>query len=376
MKITAPFLLWMPHNWVTFNSGFSVYIFSRLNAFASSANTAVSPAVTLRRAINVPVFGELEEPSAQQQAKAAELKQKGNTAHYRRDYEGAVDAYKSALKVNPEYVDAWFNLGHTYLNMGEFKDAITAFQTLLTIQPNDHEAHINLITTLLRVNQANVALAHLDSLNRSAPNFDPANRLAGLERLRYWGKLSNQTVQPIVELLGKHNLTQASKLLSDYQSIAKPDLPFSLSRLSDLAYTDFNDTYQVDYIANLAEYHHQNGLPKGTIRFSPELAFANPAVLAAYWLHEAIHAHDRDGITSVAEEQFAYRQKTLFWQWAKTQANIADPNLDYANSLYSKSPTELDRKVALHYKTRNPAIADTSPYHSQPEAIDKPLYLR
>ncbi len=311
--------------------------------------------------------------------KALAWKQKGNDAHYARDYNGAIKAYEKALSYDDTFVDAWFNLGHTYINTGQFKSAATAFYTLLAHSPHDNEARIKLVEQLFRLGQDNVAIAHLDDLQHKHPEFDPARRLNGYHRLQYWAKKYGKPTQPIINTLGSHTLTQAAQLLNQYgayrRRIGKP-LSININQLPTLAQTEFYPTTQVDYVPNLAEYHHRKTPQRSSIRFSPPMAFAHPAVLAAYWLHESIHAKDNDPLTSITEEQDAYREKVQFWQWFTSQPGhpaVSDPNLDYATHLFIQAPQLLDKKVALHYRTRNPNIPKQSPNHPpKPSFVSTP----
>lgn len=312
-------------------------------------------------------------------------KTKGNQAHYERRYGDAANAYKKAVRYQPGYADAWFNLGHTYINLGKPDEAIDAFSRLLKLQPNDHEARINLVEQLVGKQLKHQAIGHLEYILREEPGFDPAKRLDGLYRLQHWahrtGYQYGQQYQQVLQQLGQWNMAKARKWLVQYVN-AHPELNHSkplrieriLSNNPPVRYV-FAPTTQIDNVSNLAEYDHhpKDGNPVPIIRFAPEMAFAHPAVLAAYWLHEGIHAEDVDGITSIAEEQHAYREKTKFWAWSKIQSigidnqpqpRLIDPNLDYALQLYKTNPKELDNKVALHYKMRDPSITSHSPGHA------------
>ncbi len=315
---------------------------------------------------------------APDRTKATEWKQKGNEAHYNRNYKGAISAYKKAIEFDNTYVDAWFNLGHTYTNIGKFKDAATAFYTLLAYAPDDHEARIKLVEQLLHMGKDRVAISHLDDLQRTQPDFDPARRLNGYHRLLYWSQKHGKPIQPVINNLGAQNLSAAKTLLTQYTAYLTQQgqpLPAKVSQAINNTKTEFYPTTQIDYVPNLAEYHHRTAPQQSHIRFSPQMAFAHPAVLAAYWLHEGIHAADNDPLTSVVEEQDAYRAKIGFWQWytqTPSHPTVTDPNLDYATRLYAESPNELNNKVALHYRTRNPSIPPTSPNHPPTATLLKP----
>ena len=48
-------------------------------------------------------------------------------------YDDAIVAYREALRINPEYVDAWYNLGVVYGNLGRYDDAVAAYREALRI---------------------------------------------------------------------------------------------------------------------------------------------------------------------------------------------------------------------------------------------------
>lgn len=52
--------------------------------------------------------------------------------------------YLAAIKLNPNYTDAYINLGAVYINQGRFDDAIEVFKKAIVIKPDDPEAHYNL----------------------------------------------------------------------------------------------------------------------------------------------------------------------------------------------------------------------------------------
>ncbi|MBI5195450.1 MAG: tetratricopeptide repeat protein, partial [Nitrospirae bacterium] len=57
----------------------------------------------------------------------------------------AINAYKIALKIDPNHINAYLNLGVAYFSRGEIDKAIQALQTSLRLKPDYLEAHKNLI---------------------------------------------------------------------------------------------------------------------------------------------------------------------------------------------------------------------------------------
>ena len=60
------------------------------------------------------------------------------------EYEKAVDCYRKAIEVDPDYFDAWHALGMAYLRAGRIQDAIAAGKRAVELNPNDMLAHTSL----------------------------------------------------------------------------------------------------------------------------------------------------------------------------------------------------------------------------------------
>ncbi len=55
-----------------------------------------------------------------------------------------IDAYKQAIKIKPDYVEAYNNLGVVYSELGMHKEATELFKQAIRLNPNHAEAHSNL----------------------------------------------------------------------------------------------------------------------------------------------------------------------------------------------------------------------------------------
>ena len=86
-------------------------------------------------------------------------------------YDEAIDAYLQALRINPEYADAWNNLGvaHAYDRLERNDEAIDAYRQVLSINPEYAAAWFNLgLNYSVRGNET-AALEAVKELRR----FDP-----------------------------------------------------------------------------------------------------------------------------------------------------------------------------------------------------------
>ena len=65
------------------------------------------------------------------------LKEKG-------DFELAIDSYKKAIEIKPDYIDAYFNMGNILKYVGDLEAAIDSYKMTLEIKPNYAEAYNNI----------------------------------------------------------------------------------------------------------------------------------------------------------------------------------------------------------------------------------------
>ncbi len=59
------------------------------------------------------------------------------------DYKGASDAYKKAIEINPNYFEAYDNLGWSLYELGDYSNAILNFKKALEINPDHANAYLN-----------------------------------------------------------------------------------------------------------------------------------------------------------------------------------------------------------------------------------------
>ena len=58
--------------------------------------------------------------------------------------EEAIEAYKKALSIKPDYAEAYNNMGNAFQDQGKLNEAIDAYKKALSIKPDYAEAYNNM----------------------------------------------------------------------------------------------------------------------------------------------------------------------------------------------------------------------------------------
>ena len=236
--------------------------------------------------------------------------------HKLKDYKSAEENLKIYIDQNPNDAEAWIELGEAQRQRGMYSNAITSFETALNLDNSNDLAKRSI----------------LETKNNITSIYSPQR--AYEEKQAYAQK----------------NLQEALQMAVNYMT------PEYMKDLSDVQ-IKFGKTATMGGTSNIAQY--ENAIK--TITISDTYQYAAPQVIAAYLVHESVHAKDKDPYTSVREEQDAYTVATKFW--INNSNGVKDPEMDYAAELYTKSPETLNKRVEEIYVMRDPDIAKTSPNH-------------
>jgi len=93
-------------------------------------------------------------------------------------YKEAIEAYKQAIRIDPDDADTYTNLGCAYGQLGLYKDAVEAFKQAIRIDPDDTDAHGGLGLTYHLIGDNNSALNEYKILKEL--DIDKANELFDL----------------------------------------------------------------------------------------------------------------------------------------------------------------------------------------------------
>lgn len=82
----------------------------------------------------------------------------------------SIELCKHALKISPDYVNAWNILGNACLGKSDYAAAADAFRKALELQPGFLEARFNLGRALLEAGNADEALANFETVLEQSPD--------------------------------------------------------------------------------------------------------------------------------------------------------------------------------------------------------------
>jgi Tfp pilus assembly protein PilF len=103
----------------------------------------------------------------------------GNALARNQRWDAAVDHLQEAVRLRPDYADAYFNLGSVLFQQGKIDQAIAQWQKTLTINPRDSEAHRNVADAFRKQGKVKEAVSEYEQALNIAPEDSAAlNNLA------------------------------------------------------------------------------------------------------------------------------------------------------------------------------------------------------
>jgi TolA-binding protein len=91
------------------------------------------------------------------------------------DFEGAVDAFKQSIKLNPEFAEYQLSLAHSYMQLKKNGDAIKALKQAIHLNPDSAEAHYGLGLMYFNTNRHTDAMLAFKRVVKLAPDMPKAH---------------------------------------------------------------------------------------------------------------------------------------------------------------------------------------------------------
>jgi tetratricopeptide (TPR) repeat protein len=115
-----------------------------------------------------------KKPVVDKKDEAKQMVIKGNQSFSARRYDEAITWYKQAIALDPDSVDANYNLGVVYSNKGMHDESIAAYNRVITINPGHAQAHNNLGSAYEKKGMADKALSEYEKAAAADPYLAPA----------------------------------------------------------------------------------------------------------------------------------------------------------------------------------------------------------
>lgn len=282
--------------------------------------------------------------------KAAYLKEQGNEFFTTRNYDKAINIYKRAIELKPNYTDALYNIATCFNLTGKVKDALESYKKIVKLIPNDIEAMTYMGKCHLTLGDYENSKNSLSKVLQMNPKYDLAHRYLLEAENKKLARTNPVVAKRKKELHKQKNLQAAINMVFDNLSDGMKN------KIKDVTF-EFGVTKTANDPQNIAHYEHA----RRKVVITDEYIWAAPEVIAAYVMHEVIHAADNDSYTSVQEENDAYVASIKFWQ--KHSKEYEDPEMNYATELYEESPEKLKNKIRAIYKGKDGHIPEYSNHH-------------
>ncbi len=82
--------------------------------------------------------------------------------------------YKEAIRLNPAYENAHYNLGWTYQSIGDYANAVAEYNEVIRLNRQSADAHYNLGLVYLRMKMWDKAAVHFKAVMDIAPRYPGA----------------------------------------------------------------------------------------------------------------------------------------------------------------------------------------------------------
>jgi len=268
----------------------------------------------------------------------------GNKYFSQKRYDEAVIEYRNALQVDPQFAEAYYRLGLSFLQLGQWVPAGQSFSRAVAIDPENADAHLRLGNILLGVGQYADARAQGDEVLQRNPQNADAHILLGQI-------LVQQKNFPDA----KKEFELALKIVPE-SPVAYTDLGLAelMNREFDDAEANFQKALQLQpeeaqFAINLANFYRSRQKPERALEVLHESIARNPkAIVLQMAVADLFYYENR------REEM-----RNLLTQLEVNDHDYPDARRNVADFYFSHKdvPAALDRYLALAGKDeRNPAL--------------------
>src|SRR5574344_508456 len=119
------------------------------------------------------------------------------------NYDAAVNSFREAIRIDPSYIDAYYNLGSVLEYQQQYEAALAVFKQVIVRQPNDYDSVYKAAWLSAKLVQYQHALDYLSIIPSSSPRGADARALAAQLNLSLPKKTASSTASKPVVLTTK-----------------------------------------------------------------------------------------------------------------------------------------------------------------------------
>jgi tetratricopeptide (TPR) repeat protein len=186
----------------------------------------------------------------------------GYAYHDSGKYKEAIESYKQAIRIDPDYAEAHNGLGFAYGESGKHQEAIESFKQAVKIDPDNAFAHAGLGVAYGELDKYEEAIEAYKQAIRIYPDYADAHNNLG--EAYYWLDKHQEAIESCKQAIridpdyvyAHFNLGRASLALNDRDSaLEQYEILKSLDpELANLLFNDINEKASLNYIEGHYEY--------------------------------------------------------------------------------------------------------------------------
>ena len=158
-------------------------------------------------------FGALKESPSEVSRKALRAFEQASKESAGGSPAKAIVYLQQAIREQPNYFEAYNNLGVQHQKLRQWNEAIQAYQRATELRPNSAKAHVNLAAVYLEQGQVQQAIESLEAARKAEPGSAPAHLFLGQLYLKKQDYLKAQEFLETATRLSPQNSRQAFVLL-------------------------------------------------------------------------------------------------------------------------------------------------------------------
>lgn len=176
------------------------------------------------------------------------------------DVDSAVNSYREAIELDPEYCDAMDNLALLLKQKGNYEEAVTLYQQSIAIYPDGYVAHLGLANAYSQMEQYDKAITEYETMLKLFPDDPEGYYGLGIVYFNigdYQNSLAQFTrAEEIYKALGSSYLPDAQVYIG-YNYTMLEDYEKGRDYL-ELAYPFFQDSSYTNYMLGYCYFYGES----------------------------------------------------------------------------------------------------------------------